>query len=309
MKIRFFTNISHEFRTPLTLIINPVEKMMKEVSSQDHKNLLSIIHRNANGLLELVNQLLDFRKLDVQKDKLNPSSGDIVVFVKDICSTFSELADKKSINFSFTTSISELRMKFDAEKMRKIVYNLLSNAIKFTPEKGRIDVYIDLAAPTENAIEEMQITVADSGIGISKNDLYHIFERFFRVETGDNGYQAGTGVGLHIVEEYVKLHEGQITVESEPGRGSSFTVKIPIKWQIQDKVISESEDIDETKTAETENNTETDKKQSLMLIVDDNADFRNFITSIFADSYQILTASDGEEALKLTLNKMPDLYF
>ncbi len=314
MKIRFFTNISHEFRTPLTLIINPVEKMMKEVSSPDHKNLLSIIQRNTNGLLELVNQLLDFRRLDVQKDKLNLSTGDIVVFVKDICYTFSELANKKSINFSFSTSIPELKMEFDAEKMRKVVYNLLSNAIKFTSEKGKIDVHVGLAKQTESDRDEIQITVTDSGIGISKSDLEHVFERFYRVENSENGYQTGTGVGLHIVEGYVKLHDGRILVESEPAKGSSFIVQIPAKQQIQEEIISteivEAEELQiEEVELETENEVETEstKKQPTMLVVDDNADFRNFIASIFTNSYRILTAGDGEEALKVTLNKMPDL--
>ncbi|MFA5046460.1 MAG: two-component regulator propeller domain-containing protein, partial [Paludibacter sp.] len=208
MKFHFFTNISHEFRTPLTLIISPVEKLLQNSKSDEEKSLLAIIHRNANGLLELVNQLLDFRKLDVQKDSLNISIGDVVAFIKDICYSFTELANKKTIRFSFSTSVSELRMEFDSEKMKKIVFNLLSNAFKFTPNGGKIDVTLSLIQQLSDDDKLLKISISDSGIGIPAKDLNRIFERFYRVESRENGHQTGTGVGLHIVSEYVKLHQG-----------------------------------------------------------------------------------------------------
>jgi signal transduction histidine kinase/ligand-binding sensor domain-containing protein/DNA-binding response OmpR family regulator len=305
MKFRFFTNISHEFRTPLTLILNPVEKLLKESTHEEQKNLLTIIHRNANGLLELVNQLLDFRKLDVQKDHLNLSVGDVIAFVKDICYSFTELANKKTINFSFSTSITELRMEFDREKLRKIVSNLLSNAFKFTPDSGKIDVNISLIQQLNDDKKLLKISVSDTGIGIPEKDIDRIFERFYRVENPENGYQTGTGVGLHIVSEYVKLHEGQINVESKIGKGSLFNVFIPAKQHIQEEILSNTESILETAV---ELQVEEHKnKFPIMLIVDDNEDFRNFIAAIFTDSYRILTAGDGEVALKITLDKMPDL--
>ena len=311
MKFRFFTNISHEFRTPLTLIVSPVEKLLQEAKSEEEKSLLSIVQRNAYGLLELVNQLLDFRKLDVQKDTLNISVGDVVAFVKDICYSFTELANKKSINFSFSTSVSELRTEFDPEKMKKIVTNLLSNAFKFTPNNGKIDVNIGLVQQINDDKQLLKISVSDSGIGIPAKDLERIFERFYRVENPENGHQTGTGVGLHIVSEYVKLHGGDIGVESELGKGSIFTMSIPVTQHMQEEIISQNSSDDiliEEQTPEEEAIIEEHRKKlPLMLVVDDNEDFRNFISALFTENYRILKAEDGEVALQMILDKMPDL--
>ena len=312
MKFRFFTNISHEFRTPLTLIIGPVEKLLRELKSDEHQTMLSIIHRNANGLLELVNQLLDFRKLDVQKDTLNKSVGDVVGFVKDICYSFTELADSKSIKFSFSTSISELRMEFDPEKMRKIVSNLLSNAFKFTPNDGKIDVNLSLIQQLNDDSNLFKMTVSDTGIGIPAKDLERVFERFYRVENAENGSQTGTGVGLHMVSEYVKLHSGDIGVESILGKGSIFSVLIPAVQVVHEELISKNkvEDIlpEEVLTPEEEAvSVEAKNKLPLMLVVDDNEDFRDYISALFTDTYRILKAEDGEVAHKIILEKMPDI--
>jgi len=311
MKFRFFTNISHEFRTPLTLIINPVEKLLKESKSEEEKTLLSIIHRNAIGLLELVNQLLDFRKLDVHKDTLNISVGDVVAYIKDICYSFTELANQKSINFSFSTSVSELRMEFDPEKIKKIMSNLLSNAFKFTPNSGKIEVNMSLIQQLTEDKKMLKITVSDSGIGIPAKDLDRIFERFYRVENPENGNQTGTGVGLHIVGEYVKLHEGVIGVESQLGKGSTFTVMIPANQHIQEEIIAQKQENvepEEEITFEEETASNDQRvKLPLMLIVDDNQDFRNFIATLFTENYRILMAEDGERAYQIILNKMPDL--
>jgi signal transduction histidine kinase/ligand-binding sensor domain-containing protein/DNA-binding response OmpR family regulator len=311
MKFRFFTNISHEFRTPLTLIVSPVEKLLQESKTEEERSLLSIIQRNAYGLLELVNQLLDFRKLDVQKDTLNISVGDVVGFVKDICYSFTELANRKSINFSFSTSVSELRTEFDPEKMKKIVTNLLSNAFKFTPNNGKIDVNMGLVQQMNDVRQVLKITVSDSGIGIPAKDLERIFERFYRVENPENGHQTGTGVGLHIVSEYVKLHGGDIGVESELGKGSIFTMSIPVTRHMQEEIISQnvSDEIplEEQNPGEEAVIEENRKKLPLMLVVDDNEDFRNFISALFTENYRILKAEDGEVAFQMILDKMPDL--
>lgn len=315
MKFRFFTNISHEFRTPLTLILNPAEKLLKESQNDEQRNLLNIIHRNANGLLELVNQLLDFRKLDVKKDALNISIGDVVMFIREICYSFTEMANKKAINFAFSTTVTELKMEFDPEKLRKIVYNLLSNAFKFTPAKGKIDVNISLVQRMNEECKQLKIAVSDTGIGIPEKDLERIFERFYRVENVENGHQTGTGVGLHIVNEYVQLHNGEVKVESVDGKGSKFIVLIPAHQQIQHEILSQN-DIENPESTETipeeipeEKNLpdETKGKLPLMLIVDDNEDFREFISSIFLSSYRIISAPDGEVALAMTLKHIPDL--
>jgi signal transduction histidine kinase/ligand-binding sensor domain-containing protein/DNA-binding response OmpR family regulator len=311
MKFRFFTNISHEFRTPLTLIISPVEKLLKGIKTDEQKSLLLIIQRNANGLLELVNQLLDFRKLDVHKDALNISVGDVVSFINDIYYSFNELANRKSINFSFSTSVSELRIEFDPEKMRKIVSNLLSNAFKFTPNNGQIGVNVGLIRQMNGDKQLLKITISDSGIGIPPKDLERIFERFYRVENPENGHQTGTGVGLHIVSEYVKLHQGDIGVESQLGKGSVFTVTIPAKQHLQDEIINQNlpgSINPEVHTQEEEAAVEEHRKKlPLMLIVDDNEDFRNFISALFIESYRILKAEDGVMAFQMILDKMPDL--
>lgn len=311
MKFRFFTNISHEFRTPLTLIISPVEKLLRETKSEEEKTLLTIINRNANGLLDLVNQLLDFRKLDVQKDTLNLSVGDVIVFVKDICYSFTELANRKSISFSFSTSVSELRMEFDSEKIKKIVFNLLSNAFKFTANGGKIDVNIGLIQQLNDDKKILKISISDNGIGIPAKDLDRIFERFYRVESSENGHQTGTGVGLHIVSEYVKLHQGDIGVESIEGKGSTFTVMIPANQHMHEEMIVEpvlENENTEMLTTEEEIIAEEHKsKLPLMLVVDDNEDFRNFISALFTENYRILKAEDGEVAFKIILDKMPDL--
>ncbi len=315
MKFRFFTNISHEFRTPLTLILNPTEKLLKESQNDEQRNLLNIIHKNANSLLELVNQLLDFRKLDVKKDTLNISVGDVVAFIREICYSFTELANKKSIKFAFSTSVTELKMEFDSEKLRKIVYNLLSNAFKFTPEKGKIDVSLSLVQLLNAETKQLKISVSDSGIGIPAKDIERVFERFYRVENAENGHQTGTGVGLHIVSEYVQLHHGEVKVESVEGKGSEFIVLIPAHQQIQHEILSQNES-DKPESAEIipeeipeEKNLpdEAKGKLPLMLIVDDNEDFRAFISSIFISSYRIISAPDGEVALAMTLKHIPDL--
>ncbi|MBP1676455.1 MAG: hypothetical protein H6Q20_1014 [Bacteroidetes bacterium] len=316
MKFRFFTNISHEFRTPLTLIVSPVEKLMQMNRTDEERNLLDIIQRNANGLLDLVNQLLDFRKLDVKKDTLNLSVGDAVSFIKDICYSFTDLANRKSINFSFSTSISELRIEFDPEKMRKVVYNLLSNAFKFTNNSGRIEVSVNMVQQIDFENQFLKITIADTGLGIPAKDIEKIFERFYRVENPGTGHQTGTGVGLHIASEYVKLHGGQISVESTEGKGSVFTVLIPAKqYMVQEIMLTNNNEnmlpdtTEKILDAENELHGADEKKNKLplMLIVDDNADFRNFITTLFISQYRVITAENGEKAYKIVLDKMPDL--
>ncbi len=312
MKFRFFTNISHEFRTPLTLILNPAEKLLNEIKTPEERNLLSIIHRNASGLLDLVNQLLDFRKLDVHKDRLNLSVGDVVNFVKDICYSFTEMAERKSISYSFSSAVNELRIEFDPEKMRKIVSNLLSNAFKFTHDGGKVEVNIQLVQQIGDSSSMLKIVVSDSGIGIPEDEKMRIFERFYRVENAANGHQTGTGVGLHIVSEYVRLHEGTIHVDSQPGKGSAFIVLLPVRKLINEEIILHQENLSavalETKLKEEATVIDTaEQKLPLMLVVDDNEDFRNFIEAIFTTSYRILKAENGRQALNITLDKIPDI--
>ncbi len=315
LKFRFFTNISHEFKTPITLILTPLEKLLKEPYTEEQKTLLTIMRKNALSLLNMVNEILDFRKLDLNKMNLSLSTGDIIPIVKDICQSFSSLAADKPIKFTFTTYLKELQMSFDPEKMSKIVINLISNAFKYT-EEGHIDVSIGITEEVQkDAKKQLCIKVSDTGIGIEERYLEKIFDRFFRIEQSQKINQTGTGVGLHLVSEYVKLHNGEISVESTVGKGSTFTVLIPIDNSSYKE--SKSQDIIYSGSTETseipepiENKSSTPSKDlnlPLLLIVDDNEDFREFIQSLFIKSYRVITANDGEEASQIILDQLPDI--
>jgi len=199
MKIKFITNVSHEFRTPLTLIVTPIESLMKQAvqSVSVEMSQLKLMHRNARRLLNLVNQLLDFRRLEVQEIRLNASEGDLVKFVKDNAGSFSDLWEKNNIDFSFHSEVDALRTAFDPNKIERVLFNLISNAFKFTPQGGKISVEVGTEQKHEGA-KWAVIRVKDSGIGLA------------------------------IAQEFVKLHGGTIGVESEPNQGSCFTVSIPV---------------------------------------------------------------------------------
>lgn len=311
LKFRFFTNISHEFKTPITLILTPLEKLLKEPHSEEEKTLLNIMRKNALSLLNMVNEILDFRKLDLNKMNLSLSTGDIIPVVKDICLSFSSLAAEKPIKFTFTTYLKELQMDFDPEKMSKIVINLISNAFKYT-EEGQIDVSIGITEEIQHqSKKQLCIKVSDTGIGIEEKYLEKIFDRFFRIERAQKISQTGTGVGLHLVSEYVKLHNGEILVESSPGKGSTFTVLIPIDSHHYEESRSQdiiySGDTDETRIQNNNSQTHTTIHLPLLLIVDDNEDFREFMKSLFIKSYRIITANDGEEASQIILDQLPDI--
>jgi len=314
LKFRFFTDISHEFRTPLTLIINPVEKLYNETTVPEQKSLLSIARKNAADLLELVNQLLDFRKLDVNKVTMNMSAGDIVEFVKDICYSFADLANSKPVHLSFATSVPEFRMEFDQEKLKKIIVNLLSNAFKYTFANGKIDVSIAILDGMDDNKKTLKISVEDTGTGIAAEHIDKIFDRFYRIENGEIPMQSGTGVGLHIAREYAKLHHGEIKVESVPGKGSVFTLLMPVVAPVYREVISQSQsisgknlEVDEDEAFNVAGLPKGKSNLPVLLIIDDNEDFRNFISTLFMDSFCVITANDGETAHALVLEKLPDL--
>lgn len=323
MKLRFFTNVSHEFRTPLSLIITPIEKLMKSESNPENQMILKLIYQNANQLLRLVNQLLDFRKIDVQGVQLLLSSGDIVLFVRNITYSFKELSEKKNIRFSYTTSFPSLVMKFDTDKVFKIVSNLLSNAFKFTPEGGEISVNLSMQQDEEGK-SMLLIQVIDTGIGIEEDKYDLIFNRFYQIPSEDkSGTVVGTGIGLHLCREFVKLHNGAISVRSQVGKGSTFTVSLPIELPEIQEIISspdksdtggvgertgiseENEIFGQTQQENTEMRTEPNKPT--LLIVDDNADFREFMKLSLSGLYHVFTADDGEQAWKVILAELPDM--
>ena len=313
MKLRFFTNVSHEFRTPLTLILTPVEKLIKSERNPETLQVLQLIQRNADRLLKLVNQLLDFRKIDVQGDSLVLSAGNIVPFVRDIVASFKEISVQKQIQLTFTSAFSSLPMKFDTDKMYKIIVNLLSNAFKFTPEGGKIGLTLSVRVDEADK-NQLWIEVSDSGIGIPADQREAIFERFYQVVSDDKRQQvSGSGIGLHLCREYVRMHGGSISVKSVPGAGSTFTVTIPVVPVDQPKALpTEGETVNEPifpahEPEKTGNEPVSDGSRPTLLLVDDNPDFLAFMRLTLSAQYHLLTASNGEEAWKIIPEALPDM--
>ncbi|WP_241159958.1 hybrid sensor histidine kinase/response regulator transcription factor [Parabacteroides sp. ZJ-118] len=316
MKLRFFTNVSHEFRTPLTLILTPLEKLMKTEENAETRQILRLIHRNADRLLKLVNQLLDFRKIDARGgDTLVLSTGDIVPFVRDVAYSFKELSEQRQIRFSFSSVFTSLPMRFDTDKVFKIVSNLLSNAFKFTPEGGAITVTLSLA-PDREGRDQLRIAVADSGIGIPADKQEAIFDRFYQVPSSDKGNPAmGTGIGLHLCREFARMHQGSVAVRSEPGAGSTFTVTLPLLPPDHPDIISspdegggrEGQAAPAGPAPEAADTEAARAAGSTLLVVDDNADFLEFMRLSLSGAYSVLTAADGEAAWKIIPEELPDM--
>jgi signal transduction histidine kinase/ligand-binding sensor domain-containing protein/DNA-binding response OmpR family regulator len=304
MKLRFFTNVSHEFRTPLTLIMAPLERLMKHETNPAQSALLSLIHENANQLLTLVNQLLDFRKIDVRGVRIQLSSGDMVLFVRNIIYSFKEMSEQKNIRFSFSSAFPSLMMSFDTDKVFKIVSNLISNAFKFTPEGGEITVSLRLEKHDDGQMSFL-VEVADTGIGIAADELERIFNRFYQVSSPGGNNNMGAGIGLHICREYARVHNGSIIVKSEPGKGSVFCLSLPFHAENIHEVVSAPVSAAPTLhfTAQTP---ESNAKASL-LVVDDHTNFRLFMQNSLSETYNVTTAPDGGEAWKIITEELPDI--
>lgn len=307
IKIKFFTNVSHEFRTPLSLILTPAEKMLKTTGDADQRKQFQLIHRNARRLLNLVNQLLDFRKLEVQEVRYNPSEGDIISFVRDIFQSFSDLSEKNNIDFQFRTSIDGLETLFDADKLEKILFNLLSNAFKFTPEQGKVLLEIDTIEINDAPF--LRIRIRDTGIGIAEDKKERIFERFFQADLPKSLVNQGSGIGLSITREFVRIHGGSIDVESALGEGTCFTVLLPLNELTQH--VADRMDVAELAVAGHYNEEETDDTSDnvkpVLLLVEDNEDFRFYLKDNFQVHYRIFEAKNGREGFALATAQMPDL--
>ncbi len=299
MKLRFFTNISHDLRTPLTLIISPLQSLITDLRNKpwakDSMPRLEMIEKNAQLLYNQVNMLLDFRRLDVGAETLRLQSIDVAQYIGNVCLSFHDYAVERGITLDYKPLADHHFVMVDAEKLKKIMYNLLSNAFKHTPDGGRIEV--GLKAP-------LTVTVADNGEGISDDDKTKIFQRFYQAE-GD-GSKAGSGIGLHIVNEYVKMHGGTVTVTDNDPVGSVFTVELPgnAEGDVQKEWEPAEMVTDEVPQKDAEQQDGAEEKPATILVVDDNHDLRKFIadslrTAYAAQHYQILTAVDGEEALRV----------
>ena len=326
MKTRFFANISHEFRTPVTLILNPVEEMIsgKATKIKDHVKL-GIIRRNGIRLLELVNQLLDLSKLDSGKLKLELLELDIIGTLRLICSSFFSLAEKRKINYHFHLPEGELVTFFDRGKLETIMNNLLSNAFKYTPDAGEVSCTVlsgDMSA--EGGPEKIKITVGDSGPGISEKQADLIFDRFYQADEHRHMNGGGTGIGLSLTKELIHLIHGEIEVESKPGEGTRFVVTLPLgkdhlkeseyviiqpeqdtgqKWS-RVPLERETEEVVDTDRQPSE---KPDKKADQILIVEDNTELRSYISDQFREEYLIEEARDGEEGIEKAIKNIPDL--
>ena len=308
MKIKFFTNISHEFRTPLTLIISPLDKMIKNLKEGELKSQLILVHRNAQRLLRLVNQLLDIRRMEVEEFKLHPQYADIVAFIKEIFHSFSDIAENQRIQYSFHSNVASLFMYFDTDKVDKIMYNLLSNAFKFTPQDGQIQVELKYQKNTLNESKgELEISVKDTGIGIPRDKHEKIFEQFFQHDLPGNIINQGSGVGLSLVKEFVKLHLGTVRVESEPDKGSCFIVTLPVITEAAVETDMVEENISPTGTDQPVEETTRHHKSFAILIIEDNHDLRFYLKDNLRHRYTVYEASDGTEGYKKVLSLFPDL--
>lgn len=317
LKTQFFTNISHEFRTPLTLILGPIDQAVQDYA---HDTRFPLIQRNANRLLSLINQLLDLSKLEAGQLKPELEHGDLVTFFRTVASSFDSLAESRQIRFLFDQNASEYWTDFDRDKVEKIVTNLLSNAFKFTPAGNSIRMTVHY--PKSVSANNVTILIADTGIGIAPANLRHIFERFYQVDGQVNRAYEGTGIGLALVNELVRVLEGTIDVVSKEGEGAQFTVSLPLatdKPPVLEQSSTGSPYEVETYDAHkpildvsmpaanlpiSPNSSATD---NILLIIDDNADIRAYIRSLFEADYQIIEAVDGQDGLEQATTRLPDI--
>jgi signal transduction histidine kinase/ligand-binding sensor domain-containing protein/DNA-binding response OmpR family regulator len=316
MKVKFFTNVSHEFRTPLTLILTPIERLIKNARDPDQITQFQLIQRNGRRLMTLVNQLLDFKKLEVHDIKLNPSNGDIVSFVKETVLSFSDLSEKKNITLDFNSTVDHLETIFDQDKLEKILFNLLSNAIKFTLEKGVVSVSLELVRESNDQF--IEIVVKDTGIGIPQDKIDKIFDPFFQTDLPKSIVNVGSGIGLSITREFVRIHGGRIHVESKVGKGSCFRVAIPriepgiaVDSLLQEGTMPlENEKLFEHTEAHVDFNIEKrgeKVEKKALLLIEDNDDFRFYLKDNLKFLYTIHEAKNGPEGWDMILSLHPDL--
>lgn len=317
IKLRFFTDISHELRTPLTLITSPVAEILEHESlSPTGREHLLLVHKNTERMLRLVNQILDFRKIQNQKMKLLVEESDLIVLLQKVMDSFRLIAEEKQIDFRLDTDCEELRAWVDRDKFEKIFFNLLSNAFKYTPSGKTVTVHV--AADTENAI----ISVIDQGIGIDPNKQKSLFQRFETL-VQHNILQPSSGIGLSLAKELVELHHGKIEVDSQPGIGSEFGVRLPLKRTLFEQdpqaefiltdgilsALSEPEVIpcDLNAIAPSPEEAANDGESLSILIVEDNRELRSFLRNILTEKYAVTEATNGQEGLERALQTVPDI--
>lgn len=319
MKLQFFTNISHEFRTPLTLILGPLDQILEEFKgSSGLFKKLKTMQQSANQLLKLINQLMDFRKIENNQDQLKAAEGNIVKFVHEIFLSFKIFAKNGQYEYTFNSDKDEMQVYFDRDKLERVLYNLLSNAFKYTPEKGTIAVSLT------QSDRQVKLSVTDTGQGISEDHLLKIFDRFYQVKNDKikSEVSSGTGIGLALAKSIVDLHGGKIDVKSQEGAGSTFEVclKMGSDHLTEDQILSDFRDSEQlenyTRQESLAGNGPIVINPDLMtkkpdaktiLVVEDNDQVRTFIVGLLAPSYNVLEATDGEKGLAAAQKNLPDL--
>ncbi len=323
LKTNFFTNISHEFKTPLTLILGPAQQIFEQTENAQIKDEAKLIQRNAKKLNRLANQLLDLARIEAGQMKLKTELQNMVACIKEITLSFQSFAESKKILLTFYSQQEKIHVYFDKDKVDKIISNLLSNALKFTPQNGHVKVEILLSG------KEVEISVADNGIGIPHRQLNEIFERFYQIDSNTYKEYEGTGIGLSLTKELVDLHKGKISVVSEEGKGSTFSVILPLGKdhlfpdEISGEALSvkqimfgnnypevdsnESIALHELNTNLPELDSLQEDDRRLLLIIEDNRDVRNYVIDILKGQFKIAEAADGEEGLKKSFKLIPDL--
>ena len=305
-RLRFYTNITHELRTPLTLILGPLEDLINDPNlSAYYSNKIKVIHSSAIRLLNLINQILEFRKTETQNRKLTVAKGDLGNLVTEIGLRYKELNRNEKVKFHIQVQPKEAKLYFDADIISTILNNLLSNAIKYTPE-GEINLIMHRIDDKDNRY--MEIVVNDTGYGIDADALPHIFDRYYQVK---GKHQAsGTGIGLALVKSLADLHEGTLYVESEIGKGTTFTFRILAENTYPDALHKEEKETviqEEIEKPEEEEEKEDTDIRPMILVVEDNDDIREYIASSFSSNYRIITAINGKEGLEQALNQIPDI--
>lgn len=320
-KLGFFTNISHEFRTPLTLIKGPLENMMQsEQFTNEQLNQFKLMHRNTIRLLRLVNQLMDFRKLENKKMELAAAENDLLSFLLETKESFASLASSRHIEFSIVCPEKQMKVWFDRDKMDKVLFNILSNAFKFTSDGGQITILVNKVVPLLPGIhsEEVKIEIKDTGIGIAEKHLNRIFDRFY--QAGKSHAVKGTGLGLNLSKEFIEMHRGRISVESTEGKGTSFIIYLPLgnKHLLKDEMMVE--DTEQQPNLDNQILTsdlaideiplemgEVNHNKPILLVVEDVSDVREFIRASLGNTYHIIEAKNGKEGVDKALEEEPDL--
>lgn len=311
-KISFFTNITHEFRTPITLIMGPVERSLKLSTNPKVIEQLRIVRRNSRLLLSLVNQLMDFRKIESDKMELAKAYHDVVEFLEDIIVPFEDMGKDRGIRFSTHFRIPTPELYIDKDSLQKVITNLLSNALKFTPDKGLISIVASVYTDKSDQKEKLYIAIKNSGSKIPEDELELIFDRFYQSKGNgrQSGYgQSGTGIGLFLCRRLVELNNGKIDAMNLHDGGVSFRFVIPVERPgiAIEEVIKPAEKFTEEHMLETEMQPAGTKSKSTILIIEDNADMRQFISLLLKDEYDVLEASNGVKGLEITNRYQPDI--